>query len=130
MEIIIRSDFKHDRYEINYMNIKKLLSNIPKLPLQEYSKHLNRLSSDPYVDWALIVVVWAVLFIIFSGIGYWTFFQVSTRINSAPTDRSATTTKVFDEQKLDLVLQEFDNRRQEWVRLKDGDYSFSEDPSP
>lgn len=129
MAIVVRLDFKYDRYEINYMNIKKLLPNIPKLSFQEYSKHLNRLSSDPYVDWVFIVTIWTVLFITFSGVGYWTFSEVSTRINSAPTNQSTTTIGIFDEQRLDRVLREFDNRRQEWIRLKDGDYSFPEDPS-
>lgn len=111
------------------MKINNILSNITKSSPGDSLKHLNRLSSDPHVDWAFIVASSAILFIVLAGVGYWTLGQVSTRINSTATDKLAVVTKIFDEQKLNNVLGEFDSRSQEWVKLKDGDYSFTGDPS-
>ncbi len=111
------------------MNIKKLLSNIPKYLSRFSLKHLNRLLRDPYVDWVVIVAIWFVLLIVLSGVGYWTFVRVSIQADSVLIDKSTTVTPVFDEQKLDRVLEESDSRRLEWVQLKDGKYSFPEDPS-
>ena len=111
------------------MNIKKLLSNIPKHSSQYSLKRLSRLLRDPYIDWAFIAAIWFVLLIVLSGIGYWTFVQVSIQADSALVDESAMITPVFDEQKLNRVLEESDSRKLEWVQLKDGKYSFPKGPS-
>jgi hypothetical protein len=110
------------------MNTKNIVSNIPKYKLKDLLKNFARLANDPYVDWILIVVIWFILFIVVSGVGYWTFERISIQLSSATTAKSQITTAVFDEQRLNNVLNEFNNRRKEWIQLKDGSFPFPADP--
>jgi|GEM_PF-2476042 len=107
----------------------KLFSEIKGTSLKDVSKHLRKSSTDPYIDWAIILVIWFILFIIFSIIAYLICGQATSETAAVIKGNLETTTKTFDVQKLDDVLKEMNSRRAEWIRLKDDNYSFPEDPS-
>lgn len=111
------------------MNIKKIFSKKPKTSLQDTMKRFSRLSNDPYLDWIVVVIVWFIAFIVFAFMGYRVCRQVTVRINSAVIETPTMTIKTFDEKKLDSVLQEYDSRRAEWYRLKEGSFPLPSDPS-
>jgi hypothetical protein len=101
----------------------------PKQTLSDAAKRLREASADPYFDWTFMIVAWAVLFIIFAGVGYLAYNRASQDANAASAQIPAVDSKLFDERKLADVLREFDSRRTERARLIKNGYSGPNDPS-
>jgi hypothetical protein len=111
------------------MDIKKIKINIKLASFTGIFKKLRKLSRDTYIDWAVITVISTILFFVMCAVGYWTYHGVFARIESAPETEIVPTTKLFDVDKLESVMKEYDKRRAEWNDLRSGNFTFPANPS-
>lgn len=98
-------------------------------PRKPHSSLADRLSTDPYLDWMIIVALSALLIALFMVFGMLTYMSISDRLASqkgtAPTEISA----VFDEDVLQRIIERLDDRATSRSSVLRGTVSIPSDPS-
>jgi hypothetical protein len=88
---------------------------------------MDRLSTDPYLDWMLILLGTVIITLGGIGLGYMTYIRVQERLSATP---SATAKRVvFDQAVLVDTLKRFDARAGERSAIIRGDIPVPADPS-
>lgn len=84
------------------------------------SSSLHRVGRDPYVDWAIAVTQSLVTVVMLVALAGYSYVKTSTLNVTNVSAASSAKKKVFDEELLEKVLHNYDDRAREWERLRGG----------
>ena len=89
---------------------------------------VDRLSTDPYLDWFLIVLGSSIVAMIGVVAGIFVYVSVTTELNT-PTTVTPQVRSVFDAQLLSSTLESFAARATERAAIVSGSITIPGDPS-
>ncbi len=88
----------------------------------------HRIGRDYYVDWGGMLGVVCVITLIFVGLGLYAYMNIEHRLSEASTLDTAKKPETVDEQKLQVIIEQFSARAAERAILLKGYGGFG-DPS-
>ena len=88
----------------------------------------HRILNDPYVDWALTMIISLVAVCLLIGAGFYVYFDTKHELTLTTNNRSTAVPSLFNAKAFAAILKEFDARASERTKIIDG-YSGLGDPS-
>lgn len=110
------------------MNISLLKHKNHKNASRPHEGFVDRLSADPYLDWAIIFAATALVGLVGIMIGVLVYIQSAKHLSDDTTGTSGIS-QIFDLSKLSTALDYLDIRQSEYDLITNKDVPISADPS-